>query len=114
MAADRYRAARLPVEAQIPFLEHQGRPLEERLKDAGTCIGVCGGGYQHTIRLPEPVEDVVETVVLVLASAVAADLACEADIAVHEAIVVDVDRLHLDAFLLEPVLHLVQDVAGVP
>jgi len=104
----------LACERKAAVLEHEHCPLQEVLQVAGAGVHVCGGSDEQRIGGPHPVDDLIEAVVLVVAPAVPADLACEADVAVRQAVVVDVDDLHLDPVALEHVLYLVQDVAGVP
>ena len=109
----RDRPAYLPAEAQVALLQDQRRPLQERLHHAGACPGIRGCRQHDAVRRAHPVQEAVETVVLVHASPVSADLARKAHVAIGELILVQVDYLELDALPLEVVLHVVEDVAGV-
>ena len=106
-------AADLPAKAQVALLQDQRRPLQERLHHAGACSGIRGCRQHYAVRRAHPVQEAVETVVLVHAPPVSADLARQTHVAIGELILVQMDYLELDALPLEVVLHVVEDVAGI-
>ena len=114
MGMDRDGPSDLASQSQIPLLENELRPLQESLHDTGARSRIGWGGQKQAVGGAELVQQRIEAIVLVHASAVAAYLAGEADVAVGELVLIKVDDLELHPFLLELILDLVQNVACVP